>query len=149
MVPLLGEPFLHSYFYIKCIFIYTAMYWPIINVNVKQYRAMKVSSHCQPDQEDQIEKNKYGKDEDGDPVVHDALRHGVVLRLQPLHLRLQVPREVFSSQGSRVQPGACNGHIREEVQKNKNKFKTFVIQRQPPPPPQWQMSPFFGTHFLI
>ena len=67
------------------------MYWPIINVNVKQYRAMKVSSHCQPDQEDQIEKNKYGKDEDGDPVVHDALRHGVVLRLQPIYLRLQIP----------------------------------------------------------
>ena len=80
---------------------------------------MKVSlSNCEPDHKDQIEKNKYGKDEDGDPVVHDALRHGIVLLLQPLHLRLQVPREVFSSQGSRVQPDDCSVHIREVVQTN-------------------------------
>ena len=82
---------------------------------------MKISlSNCEPDHKDQIEKNKYGKDEDGDPVVHDALRHRVVLRLQSLHLRLQVPREVFSSQGSRVQPDECSVHIREEVQTNGN-----------------------------
>ena len=82
---------------------------------------MKVSlSNCEPDHKDQIEKNKYGKDEDDDPVVHDALRHGIVLLLQPLHLRLQVPREVFSSQGSRVQPDECSVHIREVVQTNGN-----------------------------
>ena len=75
---------------------------------------MKVSlSNCEPDHKDQIEKNKYGKDEDGDPVVHDALRHGIVLRLQSIYLRLQVPREVFSSQGSRVQPDGCSTYYFE------------------------------------
>ena len=138
VVPLLGENDLtidiFTFLLLTQVYFDYAIYWlVIINDNVN-HKAMKVSSNCQPDHQDQIEKNKYGKDEDGDPVVHDALRHGVVLLLQPIYLRLQVPREVFSSQGSRVQPGACNGHIREEVQKNKNKFKTFVIQRQPPLP---------------
>ena len=109
---------------------------------------MKVSSNCQPDHQDQIEKSKYGEDEDGDPVVHDALRHGVVLRLQPLHLRLQVPREVFSSQGSRVQPGACNGHIREVVQKIETNLRHLSFSVSPPSPSMANVS-IFGTHFLI